>query len=72
MDRTSPNSHQYRSVANDDVLRAIRSGDIAAFVAVVEKLAASIADRLPKPDGAAWTIEDVEDLTSEFYASTRI
>ena len=38
MDRSSPNSHQNRSAASDDVLRAIRSGDAAAFVAVVEKL----------------------------------
>lgn len=69
MGRTLPNSHQHRSAVSDGVLRAIRSGDAAAFVAVVEKLATSVSDRLPKPDGTAWTLEDVDDLTSEFYAS---
>jgi len=69
MDRPSPNSHQNRSAANDDALRAIRLGDTAAFVAIVEKLTATVAYRLPNPDGTSWTPEDVEDLTSEFYAS---
>ncbi|WP_419848825.1 hypothetical protein [Candidatus Poriferisocius sp.] len=69
MDRSSLTSHQNRSAANDDVLRAIRSGGAAAYVAVVEKLAVSVAGRFPKPDGTSWTSEDVEDLTSEFYSS---
>lgn len=69
MDRTLPNSHQHRSAVSDEVLRAIRSGDIATYVAVVEKLAASVAGRFPKPDGTNWTPEDVEDLISEFCAS---
>ena len=54
---------------NDDLLRGIRAGDTAAYVAVIEKLTASVVGRFPKADGSAWRLEDIEDLTSAFYTS---
>lgn len=53
----------------DGVLKAIRGGDVAAYVAVIEAAAAGVIRRLPNPKGTAWTADDVDDLVSSFYAS---
>lgn len=54
---------------NDKALRAIQAGDTAAYVSVIAKLARSVTDHFPKPDGSGWTPEDIEDLISSFYVS---
>ena len=54
---------------NDEALQAIRKGNVAVYVAIIENRAGAVSRRLPKPDGSEWTPDDVEDLTSSFYES---
>lgn len=52
---------------DDHALQAIRSGDVGAYVVLIENRAAAVARCLPRPDGSAWTPEAVADLVSSFY-----
>lgn len=54
---------------DDQTLRTIRAGDTIEYVAIVEKAAHAVARRIPKPDNSKWTQADIQDLTSDFYAS---
>jgi hypothetical protein len=54
---------------DDQALQAIRSGDVDAYVELIESRAAVVAHSLPRPDGSPWAPEDVEDLVSSFYGS---
>ncbi len=54
---------------DDRDLQAVRTGDVATYVAIVEDRAAAVAGRFPRPDGNEWNPEDIEDLASDFYAS---
>ncbi|MGZ4755372.1 MAG: hypothetical protein ACXWA9_10720 [Acidimicrobiia bacterium] len=53
----------------DEVLQTIRSGDVAAYVVVIESAAATVVGRLPNPTGSDWIKDDIEDLVASFYAS---
>ncbi len=53
----------------DEMLRAIRGGDVAGYVAVIEAAVATVVGRLPNPKGTAWSADDVDDLVSSFYES---
>ncbi len=55
---------------DDQALQAIRSGDVGAYVDLIEHRAAVVAQRLPRSDGRPWTPEHVEDLVSSYYASS--
>ncbi|MGH8983532.1 MAG: hypothetical protein ACRDY6_06600 [Acidimicrobiia bacterium] len=54
---------------DDEVLRAIRGGDLAAYVAVIESATATVVGRLPNPKGTSWTADDIDNLVSSFYMS---
>jgi len=54
----------------DDVLRAIRAGDVEAYVGVIRAQAKAVAaGKLPHPEGRAWNDDDAEELLSRYYES---
>lgn len=56
--------------ADDEVLRRIQAGDVAAYAELITDAAAKVAaGRLPHPEGRRWTDDDVDDLVVDFYDS---